>query len=162
MNSDYVLTDDFGFLFEKCFRAVAENPQKEKIDAFRAILVNSVLRSSLLEAEKEYFLTLATNLSTLHLRILRFLAEPEQYLEAVQIEPESVRGGFTEIFRVVFPGVQLDMAKSAISDLYRNGLISTDKGIFGTMTAGSGIALVKGRVSKFGNSFIDFCTVPTI
>lgn len=161
VNSDYVLTDEFAFLFEKCFRAVADNPQKEKIDAFRAILVNSVLSSSLLEEEKEYFLTLATNLATLHLRILRFLATPEEYLQAAQIPPESVGGGFSDIFRVVFPGIQLDVAKSALGDLYQNGLISTDKGIFGALTAGSGIPLVKGRVSKLGNSFIAFCTVPS-
>jgi hypothetical protein len=160
VNSEYVLSDDFAFLFEKSFRAVAENPQKEKLDAFRAILLNSVLAKTMPEEEKEYFLSLAMSLTTLHLRVLRFLATPEQYLQAVGIGAQSVQGGFGTIFRTVFPNVQLDVAASAFGDLHQIGLINTDKGIFGTMTAGSGIPLVKGRMTKLGESFITFCTVP--
>jgi hypothetical protein len=159
VNADYLLTDDFAFLFEKCFRAVAENPQKEKLRAFRGILVNSVLNTSLKEEEKEFFLTLATNLSTLHLRILRFMATPEEYLEAAGIPQQDINGGFGQFFPVAMPGVQLDVIKSAFADLYQYGLINTDKGIFGTLTAGRGLELLKGRVTTLGNSFIAFCTV---
>jgi hypothetical protein len=159
VNTDYLLTDDFAFLFEKCFRAVAENPQKEKLRAFRGILVNSVLNSNLLEEEKEFFLTLATNLSTLHLRILRFMATPEKYLDAAGIPKENINGGFGQFFPVAMPGVQLDVIKSAFADLYQYGLINTDKGIFGTMTAGKGLELLRGRVTKLGEAFIGFCTV---
>src|SRR5690606_36262179 len=34
-------TDEFAFMFEKCFRGVAENYQAEKIQAFRGMLINS-------------------------------------------------------------------------------------------------------------------------
>jgi hypothetical protein len=43
-------------MFEQSFRAVAEHPQKEKLEAFRGILVNSATRKAYIEEEKEYFL----------------------------------------------------------------------------------------------------------
>src|ERR1700690_4440528 len=74
VNAAYLQTDDFAFMFEQSFRAVAEHPQKEKLEAFRGILVNSATIKGYTEEEKEYFLNLAMNLSTLHIRILKFMA----------------------------------------------------------------------------------------
>jgi hypothetical protein len=159
VRSEYILTDDFAFLFEKCFRAVAETPQKEKLQALRAVLVNSTVSTDLKEEEKEFFLSLAMNLSTLHLRILRFMATPEEYLKAANIPPQKITGGFAEFFPVAMPGIHLDVIKSAFADLYQYGLSSTDRGIFGTITAGRGLELLKGRVSALGQSFISFCTI---
>ena len=76
VDAEYIRTDDFAFMFEKCFRGAAENPQEEKITAFRGILVNSALRKDYSEEEKEYFVNLVNSLSALHIRILRFLHTP--------------------------------------------------------------------------------------
>lgn len=160
VDAQYLQTDDFAFMFEKCFRAVAENPQREKLESFRGILVNSAIRKDLKEEEKEYFLNLAMNLSTVHIRILRFMATPEDYLQAASIPASSIQGGFSTFFPVALPGIQLDVIKSAFADLHSYGLINTDRSIFGTMTAGQGLTLLRGRVTELGNSFIMFCSVP--
>jgi len=156
---EYLKTDEFAFMFEKCFRAVAENPQQEKLEAFRGILVNSAIRKDLSGEEKEFFLNLAMNLSTLHIRILRFMATPEEFLNAAGIPQANIQGGFSHFFPVALPGVKLDVIRSAFGDLYRYGLISTDQSIFGTMTAGQGLQLLKGRVTELGQNFIGFCSV---
>jgi hypothetical protein len=160
VDANYLQTDEFAFMFEKCFRAVAENPQRDKLEAFRGILVNSAIRKDLTGGEKEYFLNLALNLTTLHIRILRFMATPESYLAAAGIPHASIQGGFSHFFPIALPGVQLDVIRSAFDELFRYGLINTDKSIFGTMTAGQGLDLLKGRVSEFGQRFITFCAVP--
>ena len=72
----------------------------------------------------------------------------------------SIQGGFSNFLPVAIPNVNLDVIKIAFGDLYSNGLITTDKGIFGTMTAGQGIQLLKGRVSNTGNIFIEFIKNP--
>lgn len=54
IDESYIKTDDFVFMFEKCFRGVAENYQKEKINAFRGILINSIIRKDYTQDEKEY------------------------------------------------------------------------------------------------------------
>ncbi|ADJ28448.1 hypothetical protein [Nitrosococcus watsonii] len=157
-----ILTDEFAFLFEKSFRGAAENYQTEKLEAFRAILVNAALGIDLSEEEKEYFLNLVNTLSALHIRILRFMAEPKSYLEANKIPPKDIRGGFTQFFPVAVPGIELEVIKSAFSDLYQYDLINTDKIIFSTMTSGQGLDLLGDRISNLGRRFINFCTKPKL
>jgi hypothetical protein len=157
---DYIRTDEFAFIFERSFRGAAENYQREKLEAFRGILVNSVIRTDIEQEEKEYFLVLANNLSILHLRILRLMAEPKQYLADLRIDERRVRGGFTEMFGVVIPGVDPSVIQSAFGDLYQSGLITTDKNIFGTMTSAQGLQLLGDRVSDLGHRFIGFCSTP--
>ena len=156
VDQNYLHTDDFAFMFEKCFRAAAENPQQEKLAAFHSILVNSTTRRDLSEEEKEYFLNLALRLTTLHIRILRFMEEPEAYLSANGIPKEQITGGFRQFFPTAIPGVALDVIKSAFGDLYREGLLNTDASIFTTMTSGRGLDLLTGRVSDFGARFVSF------
>jgi hypothetical protein len=93
---EYIKTDDFAFMFEKCFRGVAENPQREKIAAFGGILVNSVLREDYSGEEKEYFVNLINNLSAPHVRLLRFLHDPDKYLEVAGIPRDRIQGGFAQ------------------------------------------------------------------
>jgi hypothetical protein len=160
VDPDYLHTDEFAYMFERCFRATAENPQKEKLDAFRGILINSAISRDLTGEEKEYFLNLALSLTTLHIRILRFMATPEDYLDAAGIPHIKIQGGFDQFFPVALPGIQLEVIKSAFDELFRFGLINTEKSIFSTMTAGQGLRLLRGRVTELGQNFIAFCTVP--
>jgi hypothetical protein len=155
-----IQTDEFAFMFENCFRGVAENYQNEKLDAFRGILINSAIGVNLSEDEREYFLNLVNTLSALHVRILKFMAKPTDYLKENNIPTESIRGGFSDFFPVAIPGIDLDVIESAFGDLHRYGLISTDKTIFHTMTSGQGLNLIGNRVTQFGANFINFCTAP--
>lgn len=158
---DKILTDEFAFLFEKCFRGVAENYQAEKLEAFRAVLLNAAVGANIGEEEREYFLNLVGTLSVLHIRILRFMARPVEYLEAHNISQQYIRGGFDQFFPVAIPGVNPEVIKSAFGDLYQYGLINTDKGIFTTMTSGQGLQLLGDRVSDLGKRFVAFCTAPS-
>ena len=117
VNQEYLRTDDFAFMLEKCFRGAAEHPQEEKLKAFRAILVNSAVRNDVAEEEKEYFLNLVNSLSVLHIRILRFLAAPQQYLEDMGIPMNKLQGGFTDMFRTAMPDIHHQVIKSAFGDL---------------------------------------------
>ncbi len=156
-------TDDFAHVFKECFRGAAENYQQEKLDSFRGILINSAIGVQVEEGEKDYYMTLVSSLSVLHLQILRFMVNPIDYLNANGIDPASIRGGFGQFFPVAIPNVSIDAIKSAFGDLYASGMINTDNSIFVTMTAGQGIELLGrdgNRVSSFGKRFIQFCTSP--
>jgi hypothetical protein len=162
VDADYLNTDEFAFMFERSFRGAAENYQREKLDAFRGILVNSAIRSDVKQEEKEYFLVLANNLSVLHVRILRFMAEPRAYLVDLQIAERSVQGSFSEMFGQVIPGVDPTIIESAFGDLYQLGLITTDKSIFHTMTSAQGMQLLGNRVADLGRRFVEFCRSPAL
>ena len=161
VSPDRLHTDDFAFVFEQCFKGAAEHHQKEKINAFRAMLVNSAVSTDLSAEEEEYFLGLVGRLSVLHLRMLRFMAQPRAYLADLDIPESSIVGGFGQMFEIAVPGVTEDVVKSAFSDLYDAGLINTDKSIFGTMTSAQGLHLLGNRVTSLGHQLITFCTLPT-
>jgi len=130
------------------------------LEAFRGILINSAIRRDLIGEEKEYYLNLALSLTTLHIRILRFMATPEDYLGAAGIPQSSIQGGFNQFFPIVLPGIKLDVIHSAFDELFRYGLLISDKLIFNTMTSIQGIQLLRGRVTELGQRFIMFCIVP--
>ena len=159
VNKNYILTDEFSFIFEKCFKGGVENYQKEKIIAFKAILINSLIDFETTQNEKEYYLNLVDNLSLLHIQILSFMAFPKNYLKLNGIDESKISGGFSDFFPSIIPDVSLDTIKIAFKDLYSYGFLTTDSGIFGTMTANQGWNLLGDRVTKSGRKFIDFITL---
>ena len=161
VRSEYIKTDEFAYMFEKCFRGAAENPHKEKLEAFRGLLVNSLIIDASWE-EKEYFLSFINSLSILHVRILKFIAKPKDYLSQAGIPEQNIRGGFSDFFPAVIPGIDISVIKSAFGDLYRYGLINTDSNIFSTMTSSQGLQLLGNRVSDLGKRFLEFCSVHEI
>lgn len=160
INEDLIKTDEFAFIFERCFRGASENYQKEKLEAFRAILINSAMDINATEQEKEYFLNLVNSLTVLHIRILRFLSNPIDYLNVNGIPQENIQGGFSQFFPVAIPRVSLEVIKSAFNDLYQYGLINTDKSIFSTMTMSQGLQFLGNYSVEMGKKFIEFCTIP--
>jgi hypothetical protein len=160
LDSDYIQSDEYAYLFEHCFRGAAENYQQEKLQSFRGVLVNSPIRKDIGQEEKEYFLTLVNTLTSVHLRVLQFMADPVEYLTVNGIDPAAIHGGFSQSFPAALPGVQLDIIKSVFTELHSLGFTNTPPSIFGTMTAAQGIQLVQGRITEFGLRFITFCHVP--
>lgn len=157
-----ILTDDFAYTFERCFRGAAENYQREKLEAFRGILINSALGSNLQEDEKEYFLNLVSTLSVLHMRVLKFMSSPVQYLKDNDIPQNSIRGGFSQFFPAAIPRVNIEVIKSAFGDLYQYGFFNTDKSIFSITASVQGLDLLGNgsRVTEFGKRFSNFCESP--
>lgn len=151
-------TDEFAYILEGCYKGVAENYQEIKLNAFRGILINSATGNDPTTDEKEYFLGLVSSLSVLHIRILLFMSKPKKYLEYYNIS-ETLYGGFTDMFLVAMPKINIEVIKAAFGDLYRNGFLNTDKTIFGTMTSGQGLSLLENRVTELGKRFIDFCSI---
>ena len=111
------------------------------------------------QTEKEYYLNLVENLSTLHIQILSFLAFPHEYLKINELPDSCISGGFSNFFPTVIPNVSLETIKIAFKDLHAYGFLTTDSGIFSTMTANQGWNLLGERVSENGRKFIDFITL---
>lgn len=162
IETDYITTDEFSYLFEQSYRGVAQNYHKEKIESFRGILLNSALYQDVVQEEKEFFLNLLDGLSIVHLKILKFMAFPEDYLVENGISQHKISGGFRDIFRTVLPefGQDISIIELAFENLFQSDLIDTDKSIFQGTTSAQGMQLLGNRVSDLGRRFIKFCKVP--
>ena len=132
VDQDYLRTDEFAYIFERSIRGAAEHYQREKLDAFRGILVNARFGTMLPKKRKSTSLCWPTIFSVVQLKILIFMAGPRRYLADMRIDERAVRGGFADMFRTILPGLDPQLIQSAFGDLYRSGLINTDKTIFGT------------------------------
>lgn len=160
IEEDKLLTDEFAYIFEECYKGVAEHYQNEKIQSFRGILLNTAVGNNSSEDEKQYFLSLVNNLSVVHIKILMFISSPLEYLQENDIPKEQIQGGFSQFFPVAIPGVSVEAIQSAFGDLHQYGFTNTDKSIFNTMTYGQGLDLLGNRVTDFGLRFINFCKKP--
>lgn len=159
VNEKYIQTDEFAFIFEKCFKGAVENYQKEKIIAFKAILINSLINFETTQTEKEYYLNLVDNLSLLHIQVLTFMASPHEYLDFNGLEESVVSGDFSDFFPRVIPNANIEIIKLSFKDLYNYGFLNTDSGIFNSMTSSSGWDLLSDRVTKNGRKFIEFISL---
>ncbi len=157
INKEYIKTDEFSHILEGCLKGVLNNYQQQKILCFKGILINS-LRRGIEQERKEYYLYLVDNLTEVHLRILALSNDPENYFRLYNLDPNKIYGdSIGDVFKYAFVGIDQEVVKTAYSELYQMGLLNTDKSIFGVLTASRGFDIVKGRVTRLGSSFIEFC-----
>ena len=150
-------SEEFSDRLEQALQSVSTTPHREKHDMFRAIVVGAATGTSDDSIQAEYFMFLVNHLSVVHIRVLKFLHSPIEYAQNIGINPNDLQGGFTAMFGRVFPHTSLDSIKSAFAELHRLRLIGTSETIFNTMTSGSGLSLLQGRVLPLGSQFLDYC-----
>lgn len=156
IDSECIAKDEYAYMFEQSFRGVAQNYQEEKIEAFRAILLNSAIRQDVIQEEKEFFLSLVNSLSVVHIRILKFLSNPEDYIQEQRVEPSKFRGIFKKL---IMPELDTSIIELAFNDLFQLGLIKSSKTTFYTMETTSG-RQEGDRINDLGRRFIIFCKSP--
>jgi hypothetical protein len=144
VNENFIRTDEFAYAFEKCFRGTVENYQQEKLDAFRNILINSLIKADFSAEEKEYFIYLVENLSSLHLELVKITINAE----------EDEKGKFW----MELPGVDINITESSYKDLVRYGLLSgQDRYAHPDETDSKIMFYGKPTLTTLGNRFVNFC-----
>ncbi len=149
--------DEILYIVEKTFRGALENYQKEKLDAFRGILINSLTRTDRKEEEKELYINLVNSLSVLHLRLLSIFANPDKSLNQRQLKFDSQSMWGDDFQTVLQKCLECDteIIKSIITDLYNRGLINMSS--MGGVTTDKGKDLLFGRLTELGKRFIEYC-----
>jgi hypothetical protein len=159
VNDDFIKTNEFAFIFERCFKGVVENYQTEKIQAFKAVLINTLRDNKLPQDQKELFLSLVDRLTILHIKLLAFLTDPYDYVDSRSIPRHHVQGSFKEFLPRVFPGTTVDHLRVIIHDLFGYGFTRDDQGIIDLMTMSRGFELISGRVTPSGREFLGFISL---
>jgi len=157
---DYINTNEFAFIFEQCFRAVIENYHQEKINLYKSILINSMIENHIIQEEKEFFLNLTKQLTITHIKILKFLSDPFEYITQLGLKPEDIRGNWNNFLPILFPDIDYEIIKTAFDDLANYGLININSSMFSTMTTKSGYARIEetSKFSEFGEKYFSYVT----
>jgi len=164
IDSDYVRKEEFTHILQKTFRGVAENYQKEKLDALRAVLVNSCIIHQADEELKEYLVTIALELGTLHLRVIKILGDPRDFYVKKGLkdyrDEMALGGSIIESLRACLPEVPDDYVRSVWNDLYTRNLVSTEARVLGAMLSGKGSRTLEGRLSDLGKQLYAYISSP--
>jgi hypothetical protein len=161
IDAEYLGKEEFGYVFEKTFRAVVLNYQDEKLEALRNVLLNSMLRVDMKQDLKEYLLHLTESLGILHMRFLALLRDPSEYYRDKNL-PDNPYGSMMTELHKCFPELADGAIRAVWNDLYNYGILNTESKVLGVGAASSpGCQVLNGRLSDFGNLLLSFITKPS-
>ena len=132
------------------------NHKKEKIEALRNALFNSVQPTAPGEDKQLIFLRLIDELTPWHLRLLGLLNNPRKWMEKNGINnPEWGMGAVSTVIEHCLPELRgnRDFYDQLIRDLQTGGLFGQGNYVHLTMT---GIGMLESRTSPMGKEFISF------
>jgi len=157
---EYIHTDEFALIFEQSIRGVIENYHQEKLDAFKWIVINSLIDNDLIQEEKEFFINLTKQLTITHIKILKCFSNPGEYLTSMSLTPNDIKGNWKNFLPSIFPNVGFDLIKTAFDDLNTYGLITMSSSDFMVMTISSGYSKLEGaaKLTDFGDKYYQFIT----
>ena len=160
IDPEFITSDEFAFLFEQCYKAASENYEKEKLNAFKAIIINSSFDKSVINSEKEFFFNLTRQLTTLHIQMLFFLSDTRGYINKMNLNENQIQGGYKEFMPTIFPKIDYETIKIIIDDLNKYGLTTLKSQVFSTITASSGLRLLGDRhTTTFGDKYLSFINI---
>jgi len=173
VNDNRLSSEGFHITMIKIMRDALVEPHKEKQEAFRAILLNDAMASSL-NAEEDLFIKITEDLTHEHIRVLKVLADPDRVLQenpAVRQSIRSVRSTNssslptsdipTVLLHPALPEIPPDHWEVLLDGLARYGLIVdlrfTGGGWRGTYPAEH---IMKKRTTALGDRYIESITLP--
>jgi hypothetical protein len=140
-------------------QAAIRNHQQEKLDALRNAVLNSALPNTIEEDLQLIFLNFVDELSTWHLRELKFFDNPRAWGQKNNIDfGKPYTGSPSQIFEKAFSELRgrSELYNVFTKDLFSRGLMTTDS--LGGMMSESGI--FASRITNMGKEFLQFITSP--
>jgi len=132
------------------------NHKKEKIDALKTALFNSVQPNAPSEDIQPIFLKLIDDLTPWHLSLLSMLNDPSKWMAQNGINnPGWGMGGVSTVIEHCFPELRSDrdFYGQLVRDLQAGGLLGQGSFLNVTMTGGG---MLESRTSPIGKQFIEF------
>lgn len=136
------------------------NHQEEKLEALQNAVLNTALSSLVEEDLQHIFLNYIDELTPWHLKVLKFLDCPEEWVKQNKIPISNyTKGGASAVLYDAFPELKKnrDFAKQLIRDLSVRGLAS-DWDSMNVMTSRYG--MFASRTTSIGKQFLEFVTSP--
>ncbi len=162
IDKDYIKTEEVAFMFRETFTAVINNYQKEKIDAFRAIFLNSILNTNIEAEVKELYLNIVKNLTVSHIKALKLLDGSEEYLrnKGITYRDSDSTGSLMQILTVCLPELNEDQIRAVWTDLRNYNMVNTDPSSLKALISSIKLRQLGGRLTPFAKEFIAFIKNP--
>lgn len=132
------------------------NHKKEKIEALRNALFNSVKPTAPSEDKQLIFLRLIDEFTPWHLRLLALLNDPKKWMEKNDVKiPNWGSGGVSTVIEYCLPELRAnkDFYEQLVRDLQVGGLLVQGNYVHTTMTSSG---MLGSRTSGMGKEFMAF------
>lgn len=160
IDRDYIKSAEFEYLFQKAWRVAIEQYQEEKIEGFRAILLNSAIGKQATAEERELFINILNDLTGYHFQVLKLLQDPNSWnvQHGMCVRTASLITSFNQIFRQCFPDWNDERIAIIIDDLNNKKLISLSSERLMTGLSGGGIEKLENTLTSFCRRFVEYIT----
>ncbi|MBA7567821.1 hypothetical protein ES708_09539 [subsurface metagenome] len=159
IDTDFITTEEFAFIFENCFKAASECYQQEKLKSFRAIIINSAINDRFTNYEREFYLILTNSLTEFHIKVLKFICYPNKYLSENNISENIINGEFSTFIMKVFEGIMLGTITLAFDDLFKYGLIDKDFKSFNLIINLTDLKSINNSITYYGAACYHFISI---
>lgn len=162
IDTNYIKSEEFEYLFQKAWKVAVEHYQEEKIEGFRAILLNSAIGKEATGDDRDLFINILNELTGYHFEMLKVFKNP---IEWNKKNNNKVKGGsmmvsLNQILRECFPEWDEERIVIILDDLYNKKLCTIASDRIKTMMTGGGIEKLNNALTPFGKRFIDYITMP--
>ena len=157
INQDFLKTDEFAYLLNKCLRLALEELNDTKRRAYINILTHASINPNDFN-QIDFYLSVLQSLSSFEVHTLAFFNNPKGYLEIRGIEENSVTGGMKAVLKISFPEFTDDEFKMVLKMLFCKGLTTIDETMLGTLTASTGMDIVAGRLKESAKKLVKFAS----
>lgn len=160
INNEMISKPYFISIFMQSFRSAMATEKQEKIDSYRAIILNTLIAQNPDTDSLEMMIKITDSLTPLHIKLLKVFNNPQIYLDN---NPDAktrfgniYMGGLSHLVRACFPSYPQDLISVALKDLESIGL---GNGLNGgaTMTVQG---ILQSRLTDFGRRYLTFITPP--
>jgi len=161
VNSEFIRTEEFEDLTEDIFSKVAETRQREKIDAFRSIFLNTILSNHPSYNEAAEIADLVNRWQSRHVILLKILADPvsaDHETGDVVGPGGGIATSISQILGALLPDWDNDEIDRTWQDLY-DAQIHRTSGTRTTMTD-RGIHQLENRLTDFGQKIAGYISDP--
>lgn len=159
LDEDYVRTDEFQDLFDEAMDEYIRTGDEIRHEYLVGFIISSMsVPDSRLE--RDLFKRKLSELAALHLDMLKLYASPKRAFLAKGLAIDRIAGyDLKSLLMAYFPGMSDELWRAVHHDLYNAGLVGSDKGMFGTLTASSGLMLANAMLTDLGKRFVGACVL---
>lgn len=157
-------TVEYGLLLEHVAKQVTQTPSKAKLNAYRAILLNTCIPSPSNELERAYFLDFLNRLQEIHIILLSLFRDQYAFGKAHSSMPPTnmmtscLRDTVSSYLKPL--SIPDELMQVAIHDLDTMGILPGLHQSLNTMMTASGAKELSSRLKDFGRRFADFIALP--
>jgi hypothetical protein len=161
ISSEYIKTDQAAFIFLDMLEHVRDDYQAEKLDAYRAIFLNSIIDMNASQELKELYLNILDGFTVTHIKMLRFLSNPDAFYRQQNIHQGTQnQGSYMQGLREAFPEYSEDQLRVVWADLRNKGFVGTEASSLTSIISGSASDQLAANLTPFGRGFITFIRSP--